>query len=125
MEQQLLLSGAAVCKFVASDGTEQNWHEMDYYPDESVQSWIISGLKQFKSDLAEYKQKLANGEIAQESKPVVTAEVIQDLPAVTYKMNGLAIVSNLDEYKAKALELVEQSKRNWKQTKILPTQKAW
>ncbi|WP_193264767.1 lambda-exonuclease family protein [Vibrio navarrensis] len=111
MEQQLLLSGAAVCKFVASDGTEQNWHEMDYYPDESVQSWIISGLKQFKSDLAEYKQKLANGEIAQESKPVVTAEVIQDLPAVTYKMNGLAIVSNLDEYKAKALELVEQSKK--------------
>ncbi|EPF2927887.1 lambda-exonuclease family protein [Vibrio navarrensis] len=111
MEQQLLLSGAAVCKFVASDGTEQNWHEMDYYPDESVQSWIISGLKQFKSDLAGYKQKLANGEIAQESKPVVTAEVIQDLPAVTYKMNGLAIVSNLDEYKAKALELVEQSKK--------------
>lgn len=111
MEQQLLLSGAAVCKFVASDGTEQNWHEMDYYPDESVQSWIISGLRQFKSDLAEYKQKLANGEIAQESKPVVTAEVIQDLPAVTYKMNGLAIVSNLDEYKVKALELVEQSKK--------------
>ncbi|EKO3632370.1 YqaJ viral recombinase family protein [Vibrio metschnikovii] len=111
MEQQLILSGAALCKFIASDGTEQNWHEMDYRPDEAVQSWMISGLKQFKSDLAEYKQKLANGEITQESKPVVTAEVIQDLPAVTYKMNGLAIISNLDEYKAKALELVEQSKK--------------
>lgn len=111
MEQQLILSGAALCKFIASDGTEQNWHEMDYRPDEAVQSWMISGLKQFKSDLAEYKQKLASGEITQESKPVVTAEVIQDLPAVTYKMNGLAIVSNLDEYKAKALELVEQSKK--------------
>ena len=111
MEQQLMLSGAALCKFIASDGTEQNWHEMDYRPDEAVQSWMISGLKQFKADLAEYKQKLANGEITQESKPVVTAEVIQDLPAVTYKMNGLAIISNLDEYKAKALELVEQSKK--------------
>ncbi|WP_187984667.1 lambda-exonuclease family protein [Vibrio metschnikovii] len=111
MEQQLILSGAALCKFIASDGTEQNWHEMDYRPDEAVQSWMISGLKQFKSDLAEYKQKLASGEITQESKPVVTAEVIQDLPAVTYKMNGLAIISNLDEYKAKALELVEQSKK--------------
>lgn len=111
MEQQLILSGAALCKFIASDGTEQNWHEMDYRPDEAVQSWMISGLKQFKSDLAEYKQKLASGEITQESKPVVTAEVIQDLPAVTYKINGLAIVSNLDEYKAKALELVEQSKK--------------
>uniref|UniRef100_UPI003F58B1E2 lambda-exonuclease family protein n=1 Tax=Vibrio cholerae TaxID=666 RepID=UPI003F58B1E2 len=111
MEQQLILSGAALCKFIASDGTEQNWHEMDYRPDEAVQSWMISGLKQFKSDLAEYKQKLASGEITQESKPVVTAEVIQDLPAVTYKMNGLAIISNLDEYKVKALELVEQSKK--------------
>ncbi|EKO3685638.1 YqaJ viral recombinase family protein [Vibrio metschnikovii] len=111
MEQQLILSGAALCKFIASDGTEQNWHEMDYRPDAAVQSWMISGLKQFKSDLAEYKQKLASGEITQESKPVVTAEVIQDLPAVTYKMNGLAIISNLDEYKVKALELVEQSKK--------------
>lgn len=111
MEQQLILSGAALCKFIASDGTEQNWHEMDYRPDEAVQSWMISGLKQFKSDLAEYKQKLASGEITQESKPVVTAEIIQDLPAVTYKMNGLAIISNLDEYKVKALELVEQSKK--------------
>ncbi|GHX89588.1 Phage-related protein [Vibrio cholerae] len=111
MEQQLILSGAELCKFIASDGTEQNWHEMDYRPDEAVQSWMISGLKQFKADLAEYKQKLASGEITQESKPVVTAEVIQDLPAVIYKMNGLAIISNLDEYKAKALELVEQSKK--------------
>ncbi|HGS5440705.1 TPA: lambda-exonuclease family protein [Vibrio cholerae] len=111
IEQQLMLSGAAVCKFVASDGTEQNWHEMDYTPDMAVREWMITGLKQFQADLAEYKKKLANGEIKQESKPVVTAEVIQDLPAVSYKMNGLAIISNLDEYKAKALELVEQSKK--------------
>ncbi|ELX7502064.1 YqaJ viral recombinase family protein [Vibrio fluvialis] len=111
MEQQLMLSGASVCKFVASDGTEDNWNEFDYLPNEQLQEKMIAGLKQFKADLEVYKQKLASGEIVQESKPEVVAEVIQDLPAISYKMNGLSLNSNLSEYKAKALDLVEQSKK--------------
>ncbi|RAS62656.1 putative phage-type endonuclease [Vibrio diazotrophicus] len=111
MEQQLLLSGAASCKFVASDGTEDNWNELDYKPNKALINKMLAGLKQFKDDLEEYKTKLANGEVSQQSKPEVVAEVIQDLPAISYKMNGLAINSNLDEYKSKALELVEQSKK--------------
>lgn len=111
MEQQLMLSGAPLCKFVASDGTEDNWNELDYKPNKALIKKMLAGLKQFKSDLDEYKTKLENGEIVQESKPEVVAEVIQDLPAISYKMNGLAIASNLEEYKAKALDLVEQSKK--------------
>ena len=111
MEQQLLLSGATSCKFVASDGTEDNWNELDYKPNKALINKMLAGLKQFKADLEEYKTKLANGEVSQQSKPEIVAEVIQDLPAISYKMNGLAINSNLDEYKSKALELVEQSKK--------------
>ncbi|CAH0528452.1 hypothetical protein CTH30272_02137 [Allocatenococcus thiocycli] len=111
MEQQLLLSGAPFCKFVASDGTEDNWNELNYESSKPLVKKMLAGLKQFKVDLEEYKAKLANGEVTQESKPEVVAEVIQDLPAISYKMNGLAIASNLEEYKAKALDLVEQSKK--------------
>ncbi|MGI2931914.1 lambda-exonuclease family protein [Vibrio fluvialis] len=111
MEQQLMLSGASICKFVASDGTEDNWNEFDYLPNEQLQEKMIAGLKQFKADLEVYKQKLASGEVVQESKPEIVAEVIQDLPAINYKMNGLSLNSNLSEYKAKALDLVEQSKK--------------
>lgn len=112
MAQQQVLSGAKVCKFVASDGTEANWHEIDYsYENDLNFDEVIEHLKQFKADLEAYKLKLESGEAFEPVPEVVVAEVIQDLPAINYKMNGLALVSNLDEYKAKALELVEKSKK--------------
>jgi putative phage-type endonuclease len=112
MAQQQVLSGAKICKFVASDGTAENWHEIDFnYENELNFDDVITGLKQFKADLEIYKQKLESGELTQPAKDTVVAEVIQDLPTISYKMNGLALASNLAEYKAKALELVEKSKK--------------
>lgn len=103
LEQQLMVSGAQKVLFMVSDGTEQNMAYMFYEPVEGRKEALLAGWKQFNEDLE-------NHEIKAKTVPV-KAEVIQDLPAVSYKMNGLAIISNLDEYKAKALELVEQSKK--------------
>jgi hypothetical protein len=112
MAQQQVLSGVKICKFVASDGTEENWHEIDFnYENELNFNDVITGLKQFKADLEIYRQKLESGELKQQAKDTVVAEVIQDLPTISYKMNGLALASNLSEYKTKALELVEKSKK--------------
>lgn len=103
LEQQLMVSGAQKVLFMVSDGTEQNMAYMFYEPVEGRKEALLAGWKQFNEDLE-------NHEIKAKTVPV-KAEVIQDLPAVSYKINGLAIISNLDEYKAKALELVEQSKK--------------
>ncbi len=103
LEQQLMVSGAQKVLFMVSDGTKQNMAYMFYEPVEGRKEALLAGWKQFNEDLE-------NHEIKAKTVPV-KAEVIQDLPAVSYKMNGLAIISNLDEYKAKALELVEQSKK--------------
>ncbi|HGE6051109.1 TPA: YqaJ viral recombinase family protein [Vibrio cholerae] len=103
LEQQLMVSGAQKVLFMVSDGTEQNMAYMFYEPVEGRKEALLAGWKQFNEDLE-------NHEIKAKTVPVKSVE-IQDLPAVSYKMNGLAIISNLDEYKAKALELVEQSKK--------------
>ncbi|HAS3166422.1 TPA: homogentisate 1,2-dioxygenase [Vibrio cholerae] len=103
LEQQLMVSGAQKVLFMVSDGTEQNMAYMFYEPVEGRKEALLAGWKQFNEDLE-------NHEIKAKTVPVKSGE-IQDLPAVSYKINGLAIISNLDEYKAKALELVEQSKR--------------
>lgn len=115
MEQQLMISGAEKCLFMAS-----KWGDNDelieelhcwYESDQSMRDRILQGWVQFAIDLEEYKRKLSAGEIAPPSVEVIAAP-IRDLPSITYKMHGMALSTNLhQDVKPAILILVEQSKR--------------
>lgn len=107
LEHQALVTGCEQILFTTSDGTEANKEEMYYKPDPKLQKKLIAGWKQFEKDLAEYKTKLKDG-IEQPAE--ATAEVIKDLPAITYQMNGLALTSNLKAFELQAQVLIEKSR---------------
>jgi hypothetical protein len=64
---------------------------------------LIAGWEQFEKDLAAHEP--------QAKTEKVVAEEVKDLPAISYKMNGLSLVSNLEEFKAQSDALVELSKK--------------
>lgn len=102
MEQQLLVSGAEAIVFVCSDGTAGNFASYRYEPRPGRREQLIAGWAQFETDLAAY--------VPQEVKAAVVAKPVDALPAITYKLNGLALTSNLTEFKAAAELLIERSK---------------
>lgn len=109
LEHQALVTGCTEILFMTSDGTEENCEHFIYKPDPELQKQLIAGWYQFEIDLAEYKTKLANGEIKQ--AVAAQSEVIRDLPAITYKMNGLALQSDLTVFKTQAKKLIEKSQQ--------------
>jgi len=84
MEQQLLVSGAQSALFMATSWdnddncTEQlHWH---YESDPTLRQRIINGWAQFEKDLADY--------VLPEAQPVLVAEPVQTLPAVSVQIHG-------------------------------------
>lgn len=102
LEHQMLVSGADKILFVVSDGTEENRAQCWYESVPERRQQVIAGWKQFQEDLANY--------VPEEKAEVVEAAPVRDLPAINYKMNGLALESNLEAYKQAAMNLVELSK---------------
>jgi len=103
LEQQLLVSGAEYAIFVTSDGTEDNLEQMTYYPVDGRAQQLLDGWAQFKIDLKNYTPTV---EVTK-----TEANAVMELPAINYKMKGLALTSNIDIYKEAALKLVEDSKK--------------
>lgn len=105
VEQQLYVSGASVCYFVVSDGTEQNRVVRQYISKPERIKAVLDGWRQFEKDMENYKPK------AIKEKPA--AEAIRDLPALTYRLDRstLALQSNLEPFKAAAMDLVEKSRQ--------------
>ena len=101
LEQQLLVSGAEKAIFVCSDGTSDNFASCEYYSQPERRDQLVAGWQQFKKDLANYSDK---PEVVK-----VEAEPIRELPVISYKMDGLALNSNLDAFKQAAAELVAKS----------------
>lgn len=101
LEQQLLVSGAEKAIFVCSDGTSDNFASCEYYSQPERRDQLVAGWQQFKKDLANYGDK---PEVVK-----VKAEPIRELPVISYKMDGLALNSNLDVFKQAAAELVAKS----------------
>lgn len=105
MEQQLLVSGADKCLFMASNEEEflTEWYE----PDLSMRARILDGWAQFAADLKNYQAEQAE-------QPVIAAEV-DLLPAIQFDTaftpGGIILTSNLSVYKAAAKQLVERSKK--------------
>lgn len=102
MEQQLLVSGAEAIIFVCSDGTPDNFVHYRYEARPGRREQLVAGWAQFETDLAAY--------VPQEAKAAVVASPVETLPTITYKLNGLALTSNLAEFKAAAEVLIERSK---------------
>ncbi|MDW6094021.1 homogentisate 1,2-dioxygenase [Vibrio rhizosphaerae] len=101
LEHQCIVGGLNEVQFTCSDGTENNRVSMIYQSVPERRDQLIAAWKQFDKDLEKHELK---------AKAVpVTAENIQELPPVTYKMNGLALASNFEEFKSRADSLIEQS----------------
>jgi hypothetical protein len=104
LEQQLLVSGADKCYFVTSDGTKDNWQSMYYVSVPERREALIKGWKQFAIDLE-------NHEPQAKVEKTVTSGPVRELPSINYKMNGLALESNLEAYKQAATDLVALSEK--------------
>lgn len=108
MEQQLMLSGAERCLFHAT-----RWNDFDECLDEAycwyagnpvMHERLLQGWRQFDKDLAAY--------VPPEAIPEIIATPIRDLPAITYKMDGMSLSTNLrSDVKPAILALVEQSRK--------------
>lgn len=98
MEQQLLVSGAEKCLFLASkwnaDDTLVEERRHWYAPDLALRAQIVAGWEQFHKDLAEYQPK----QIVEKPK----AEALMQLPALAIQIRGEVTVSNLPQFKAAA-----------------------
>lgn len=109
MEQQMMISGAGKCLFMASKwddegGLVEEVHAW-YLPDPDLRQRLINGWKQFAIDLEEYKRKLTAGEIEQ-PKIADKADVIEALPAVFVQATGAVLATNLDVFKASATAFI-------------------
>lgn len=98
MEQQLLISGAKRCLFLATKW-DNNDHLVEkkffwYESDAKLRAEIVAGWEQFEIDLASY----APTEYA--AKPA--AEPIMQLPALAIHIKGEVTLSNLPQFKQKA-----------------------
>ncbi|MEQ3658645.1 MAG: YqaJ viral recombinase family protein [Glaciecola sp.] len=98
LEHQLMVSGAEKVIFVTSDGTKENMAHMYYEPVPGRREELIAGWEQFEKDLANHEMK------AKTEK--VVAQDVTTLPVIEYEMNGLALTSNLNDFKAAADALV-------------------
>lgn len=99
LEQQLLVTGAEKVIFVCSDGTENNFVSMEYYPVPGRAEALAAGWKQFAADLEEQDAPVA--------KPVEKiGRAPEMLPAIHVEVTGMVKHSNLDQFRAMAMEAI-------------------
>lgn len=99
MDQQLAVSGAEKCLFMASNGTEEdcNWFWYTTTPERIAA--LFAGWEQLKADLEAYQP--------QEQKVAPQGEAPDKLPALSIQMTGGVQASNLPDFKAKALAMID------------------
>jgi putative phage-type endonuclease len=105
MEQQLMVSGAERCLFMASkwddEGNLIEERHCWYQPDPALRERIVEGWAQFEKDLATHKPAII------EERP--QAQVAIELPALFVTAHGAITDSNMEEYgrllKAKLAEV--------------------
>lgn len=103
MEQQLMVSGAEKCLFVASKWTDDSLliesKHFWYLPDAELRQRIISGWDQFATDMTAYQPP--------EYIPAPQATPTMDLPAVSIQIQGqISLISNLQLFGDRLNEFV-------------------
>lgn len=99
LEHQLLVNGNDSCIFAVSDGTEENYADIEYHSRPERREQLIEGWKLFLQDLKNYTPKEA------QVKP--SGETIKDLPTLAVEIAGEVKSSNLAIYKANALDFIK------------------
>lgn len=100
MDQQLLVSGAEKCLFMASDGTKEDINYLWYTAIPDRLAAIKAGWEQFRADLAEYKPR--------KQEQATTGATAEDLPAVSVQVSGdLSIVDNFDRFETELNAFIE------------------
>lgn len=99
MDQQLLVSGAERCLFMCSDGTRENAAWCWYEPDQKRFDALLAGWEQFRADLEAYQPT--------EQKVAPQGEAPEALPALKIDLTGAVKASNLPDFKARAMAMVE------------------
>lgn len=89
MQQQMMVSGAKECIFVASDGTNNDMIEIRYLSDINLEKEIIEGWKQFKIDLE-------NHEVKTKEQTLIPAQ--KEFPLMTCEVKDSNVISNINEY---------------------------
>lgn len=104
LEQQLLVSGAKRVLFMVSDGTPERMVWMWYEPVAGRAEQLIAGWHQFNQDLADFVPE----------ETVITAVGVApgELPALRIELQGLVTASNLDAFKASAIAVFKEIKRD-------------
>lgn len=98
LEQQILVTGVEYIIFVCSDGTTDNWSQMEYRAVPGRAEQLIAGWKQFDEDLANYVH------VEDSIAPVGNAP--DELPALRIEMTGMVTGSNLKEFEASAMAVI-------------------
>lgn len=104
MEQQLMVSGATRCLFMASAGDRDNMRYTWYESDPAMRQRIVSAWHQFADDLAAYTPPAPE-------KPV-TGAAPEHLPALRIEVEGKVLATNLDAYKSHALAVLDAIDEN-------------
>ena len=104
LEQQLLVSGASLIHFFASDGTTDDYFHMQYRSDPARREQLIAGWKQFAEDLVNYVP-------VAKAAPAPVGRAPETLPALRIELSGVVTASNLQVYKDTALAVFKSINR--------------
>ncbi|MGQ5356478.1 lambda-exonuclease family protein [Xanthomonas arboricola pv. corylina] len=108
MEQQLLVSGAARVLFMAS---KWNGDELDeerhcwYASDAALRAELVAGWEQFEADVAAYEH-------VEKTAPVISGRAPDTLPSLHIAVTGMVTASNLAEFKASAMAVLDGINRD-------------
>lgn len=102
MDQQIYVSGAERCLFMASDGTRDDMVYFWYERDEKRIQALIAGWKQFAEDLENFKPS--------EKKVDVAGDAPESLPALNIQLSGGVTASNLPIFKEHAIAMIDSIK---------------
>lgn len=99
MDMQLLVSGADRCLFTCTDGSADNYVSCWHKANPARFDALLSGLLQFKADLAAYV-------LPESTEPAPVGRAPDTLPALRIEVAGQVTASNLAEFKATALATI-------------------
>lgn len=97
--QQLAVSGAERLLYTVTDGTKDKFVYCWMSPSESDKKRLLAGWKQFDKDVAEYAPV--------EAKVEPEGVAPETLPALHIQVKGEVVTSNLEEFKAKSIAIIE------------------
>lgn len=104
LDQQIAVFGFEKIIFVVSDGTQDNFVYCEYRSTPERIAQLKAGWKQFDEDVRNYQPEVI------EAKPILTANPIDNLPALVIEVTGRVTHSNLVEFKAAANAVISSIK---------------